>query len=77
MDDGGDAVALRGGGDGRDDSVGGHAKGGLAVENGWRGEVLSGLERGVSPGAVSSPYMVAATRLGFRAPSFANWLWAL
>ena len=34
-DDGGDAVALRGGGDGRDDPVGGHANGGLAVENGW------------------------------------------
>ena len=34
MDDGGDAVALRGGGDGRDDPVGGHANGGLAVENG-------------------------------------------
>ena len=46
MDDGGDAVALRGGGDGRDDPVGAHANGGLAVENGWSGAVLSGLERG-------------------------------
>ena len=28
-------VALRGGGDGRDDPIGGHANGGLVVENGW------------------------------------------
>ena len=34
--DGADVVALRGGGgDGRDDPVGGHANGGLAVVNGW------------------------------------------
>ena len=35
------------------------------------------LERERLPGAVSSSYMAAATELGFRGSSFANWLWAL
>ena len=42
-----------------------------------RGGGLVGVVAGSLLGVVSSPYMSAATKLGFRGSSFANWLWAL